>query len=159
PCSSPERWIMRLEGLVRGFVLCVFWVGAAWGQTSSSTARIETVPLHLTMPESYQVTAVLEPARRVTVVAAAGGVVRGLDVRVGGMVREGQDLAQLDRGEANAKLKMALAEVKEKQGLVKGYRDPSTAEIAQAQLEAAEARAELARLELDRYSVRAPFGG
>jgi multidrug efflux pump subunit AcrA (membrane-fusion protein) len=150
---------MRLGGSLGVFSLCVFWAGAVWGQTAPAAARIETVALRLTMPEAYQVTVVLEPIRRVTVVAPTDGVVRSLDGRLGGMVRESQELAQLDRSEATAKLKMAAAEVKEKQALVNAGTGNPILEVYRAQLEAAQARAELAQLELARCTVRAPFAG
>jgi multidrug efflux pump subunit AcrA (membrane-fusion protein) len=109
------------------------------------------------MPDRYQVWSVLEPIRRVTLVAAADGVIRSLDARPGGVVRESQELAQLDRTEANAKLKIASAEMKEKQALLKSNKTYEV--IYQAQLEAAQARAELAQIELDRCTLRAPFAG
>src|SRR5262245_46346113 len=108
---------MRLGDTLIAFSLWLF-CSVTWGQTAPTTARIETVPLQLTMPESFRVAIVLEPARRLSVIAAVDGAVRSLDVRLGATVRENQDLAQLDRSEANAKVKMALAEVKEKEGLV-----------------------------------------
>ena len=150
---------MRLGGWSPTIALCVVWGGVAWGQaqTAPGSARIETVPLHLAMPEAYQVAVVLEPARRVMVVAPADGVIQSLDARLGGTVREAQELAQLDRSEANAKLKMAAAEIKEKQALLKS--NAGQGEVYSAQLEAAQARAELAQLELARCTIRAPFAG
>src|SRR4029077_8383247 len=110
---------------------------------------VETVPLQLTMPDPYQVTVALEPVRRLVVVAPADGVIRSLDARLGGMVRGSQELAQLDRSESIAKLKVASAEVKEKQTLFKSNpsNTPAVGDIYQAQWEAAQARAELAQLE------------
>jgi multidrug efflux pump subunit AcrA (membrane-fusion protein) len=148
---------MRIEGLSRAFVMCLLGSGAAWGQTPHTSARIETVPLELTMPDRYQVWAVLQPIRRVTLVAATDGVIRSLDARPGASVREGQELAQLDRTEATARLKIALAEVKEKQALLKSNKTYEV--IYQAQLEAAQARTELAQFELDRCTLHAPFAG
>jgi hypothetical protein len=58
------------------------------------------------MPDPYQVTVVLEPVRRLVVVAPTDGVIRSLEARLGGMVRGSQELAQLDRGESIAKLKV-----------------------------------------------------
>jgi multidrug efflux pump subunit AcrA (membrane-fusion protein) len=55
--------------------------------------------------------------------------------------------------EAEARLRIAAAEAKEKQGLMKA------SATAAAQVEAAEARVELARAQLDRCRVRAPFPG
>ena len=106
---------MFVKGLSRGFAVLIVWVGMASGQTLPTAARIESVPLELTMPERYQVTEVLEPIRRVTLVAPADGFVRSIEARLGATVRESQEIAQLDRTEAAARLKMASAEVKEKQ--------------------------------------------
>ena len=146
---------MRVAGLSFAFGFCLFCGTMTYGQTPPPTARIETVPLRLTMPDPYQVWAVLEPTRRLTVIAPADGVIRTLDARLGGSVRESQELAQLDRSEANARLQVATAEVKEKQALVKAM----GTDVVQAQLEAAQARATLAQIELDRCTIRAAFSG
>jgi hypothetical protein len=147
---------MKVFGLSRGFGICLIWTGLAWGQTSSVSSKVEFVPLELTMPERYQIAPVLEAVRRVTLVAPRDGLVRSFSVQLGAMVRDSQEVAQLDRTEAAAKLKVALAEVKEKQALVKRQaRD----EVSEAQLEGAQGRAELAQLELDRCTLHAPFAG
>jgi multidrug efflux pump subunit AcrA (membrane-fusion protein) len=148
---------MRLAGLSFAFSLCLIGGTRAWGQTTGATARVETVPLRLTQPDPYQVMAVLEPMRRLTIIAPVDGVIRTLDARLGGSIRESQELAQLDRNEANARLQVATAEVKEKQALLKEHK--TNADVAQAQLEAAQARATLAQLALDRCTIRAPFPG
>jgi RND family efflux transporter MFP subunit len=153
---------MKLGGWLRGLFLCVFWGELAAGQTAPTSVRIETIPLHLTMPDAYQVTVVLQPVRRLLLVAPADGVIRRLDARLGAMVRESQELAQLDPDQATAQLKIALAEVKEKEALVKSNvtaDNVTRVAIYQAQLDAAQARSELAKLELDRRTVRAPFAG
>ncbi len=147
---------MRLASLSGVFSLCLLCGGVAWGQTGATTARIDTTSLRLTMPDPYQVVAVLEPIRRLTIVASSDGLIRTIDARLGGPVRESQELAQFDRAEANAKLLVAQAEVKEKQALIKA--NPGS-EVFPAQLEAAQARAALAQLQLDRCTIRAPFPG
>jgi multidrug efflux pump subunit AcrA (membrane-fusion protein) len=144
----------------RAFGLCLFAAGFGWAQALPTSATIDSVPIELIMPERYQVSSVLDPIRRVALVAPADGVVRTLDARPGAIVRESQELAQLDRSEAAARVKMAQADVKEKQAVLRsasggGIRQ----EVATAQVEAAEARAELAQLELDRLTLRAPFAG
>ena len=108
--------------------------GPALAQTPAASARIDTTSLRLTMPDPYQVTAVLEPIRRVTIIAPADGLIRTLDARLGLPVRESQELAQFDRGESNARLLIAQAELKEKQA------SRNNTGAAQAQVEAAEAR-------------------
>ena len=150
---------MRLAGLS---TMAFFWLiggSVAWGQSSAASARIETVSLHLTSPDSYQVMAVLEPIRRLTIVAPADGFIRTVEARLGASVRESQELAQFDRNEANARLQVAQAEVKEKEALTKANAGTPAADVCQAQLEAAQARKTLAQLELDRGTIRAPFPG
>jgi multidrug efflux pump subunit AcrA (membrane-fusion protein) len=148
---------MWVNGPVRGLALLAVWAGVASGQALPTTAKIDSVPLELTAPERYQVAEILEPIRRVTLVAPADGFIRSMESRLGTSVRESQEIAQLDRTEAAARLKMAAAEVKEKESLVPTVALP--ARVLQAQVEAAQARAELAQLALDRCTIRAPFGG
>jgi multidrug efflux pump subunit AcrA (membrane-fusion protein) len=152
---------MCRKGLSRGLAVLFAWVGIACGQTVPTAARIESVPLELTMPERYQVAESLEPIRRVTLLAPADGFIRSMEVRLGETVRGSQEIAQLDRTEASARLKMASAEVKEKQSVLKSpaASQSLTSDVVGAQIEAAEARVELAQLALDRCTLRAPFAG
>jgi multidrug efflux pump subunit AcrA (membrane-fusion protein) len=149
---------MRSTGISCGFFLSLLYCsGAASAQTLPTAARIESVPLELTMPERYHVAEVLEPIRKVTLVAAGDGLIRSTEGRLGEVVRETQEIAQIDRTESAAKLKMATAELHEKQALLKSNKNSS--DVYQAQVEAAEARVELAQIELDRCTLRAPFSG
>ena len=148
---------MVLWGVLRALGLCLLGAGVGWAQSLPTAATIESIPLELTMPERYRVTTVLEPVRKVALVAPADGIVRGLEAPLGTVVRASAEVAQLDRAEALARLKMAQAEVKEKQLL--GKSNQNYKEVYAAQLEAAQAKAELAQLELDRLSLRAPFAG
>ena len=148
---------MLVKSLSHGFALPLLAAGIASGQTLPTAARIESVPLELTMPERYQVAEILEPIRRVTLIAPADGFIRSMESRLGAQVRESQEVAQLDRNEAAARLKMAAAEVTEKEAELKA--NTSAPHVKKAQLEAAQARAELAQLALDRCTLRAPFAG
>ena len=153
---------MCRNGLSRGLAFLLFtWMGVASGQTVPTAARIESVPLELTMPERYQVAESLEPIRRVTLVAPADGFIRSMDVRLGETVRGSQEIAQLDRTEASARVKLASAEVKEKQSLSKSSSTSQgqSPDVVEAQIEAAQAKLDLAQLALDRCTLRAPFGG
>src|SRR5271165_7569678 len=107
------------RGLLRVLGLCMLGAGAGWAQALPTAATIESIPLELTMPEHYRVTAVLEPVRKISLVAPADGIVRGLESPLGAVVRASAEVAQLDRAEALARFKIAQAEVKEKQGLGK----------------------------------------
>lgn len=148
---------MSFTGISPGCVLSILWSGVVCAQTLPTSARIEAIPLELTMPERYRVIEVLEPIRKVALVAPRDGLIRSIEARLGAVVRDSVEVAQLDRTEAAARLKMAIAEQHEKQALLKNNRDSS--EVYQAQVEAAEARVELAQLELDRCTLRAPFAG
>jgi len=148
---------MRFTGISRGLFLSIVWSGAAYAQTLPTAARIESIALELTMPERYKVLEVLEPIRKVTLVAASDGLIRSMQGRLGAVVRETEEIAQIDRTEATAKLKMAAADLHEKQALLKTNKELS--EVYQAQVEAAAARVELAQIELERCTLRAPFSG
>jgi multidrug efflux pump subunit AcrA (membrane-fusion protein) len=146
----------------QGMIALGIWLSgtaATLAQALPTTASIETIPLELTMPERYHVTAVLEPVRRVTLVAPADGIVRGIEAPLGMTVRANQEVAQLDRREALARVKLAQADVKEKQALLKAAQTSDAQEAFKAQIEAAEARVELAQIDLDRLTLRAPFAG
>jgi multidrug efflux pump subunit AcrA (membrane-fusion protein) len=154
-------WLRGSTAVVTALA-CVMAVGA-WaqapnGSSGTQTARVETAPLDLLPPERYQVPVVLEPNRRVAVMATADGVLRALAVALGATVREGQELGQLDRTEASARLKIAQAQVKEVQAEF-ASKTGHDAEIGKARVEAAQGRAELAQLDVDRCTLRAPFAG
>ena len=148
---------MTLSCILRGLAVSVFWSAAAGAQTLPTAARIEAVPLELTMPERYQLTEVLEPIRKVSLVAPRDGLIRSIEVRLGAVVRDSSEIAQLDRTEAAARRKMAGAVLREKQALKKT--NAGNSEVYQAQIEAAEAAVELAQLDLDRCTLNAPFSG
>jgi membrane fusion protein (multidrug efflux system) len=148
--------------MVRGILaagISLLGAAAAWAQALPTAATIESVPLELTMPEHYHVTAVLEPIRRVAIVAPADGMIRGIEAPLGTTIRASQEIAQLDRAEATARLKVAQAEVREKQAVAKVAANSPNEPYYKAQLEAAEAKLELAQLALDRLTLRAPFSG
>jgi multidrug efflux pump subunit AcrA (membrane-fusion protein) len=148
---------MLAKSVSRGFAFLLACASVAVGQTLPTSARIESVPLELTMPERYQVAELLEPVRRVTLIAPADGFVRSIEFRLGAPVRELQEIAQLDRGEATARLKIAAADVKEKESELKT--NSASSELARSHLEAAQARLDLARIALDHCTLRAPFSG
>ena len=73
---------MTLSCIMRGLALSIFWSAVACAQTLPTAARIESVPLELTMPERYQLTEVLEPIRKVSLVAPRDGLIRSIEVRL-----------------------------------------------------------------------------
>ena len=157
---------MKVSAIAATIVAMLLATFSARGQVASSTAtatataKIDVQPLELIAPERYQVPSVLEPVRRVTLIATSDSILRNQDAKAGAMVRDGQEVAQLDRTEAMAKLKIAQAVVKEEKALLEGFKGEATqSAVAEAHLEAALAKAELAQLELDRTTIRAPFAG
>ena len=157
---------MKSRGLSAAMGLLLAASGLARGQAPETSAKVETVPLTLTPPDRYQMPSVLEPIRRVTVIAPSDGVLRTFDLPVGSAVRSGQEIAGLDRSEAAARLKISQASVKEMQAALDAVKlngqtpanKPALAQ-AEARLEAAKGRAELVQLELDACTLRAPFAG
>jgi HlyD family secretion protein len=141
---------MRLGGFWFAFSLCLVCGARAVGQPAATSARIETAALRLMEPDPYQVATVLEPVRRVKIIAPMDGLIRTVDARLGAGVRESQDLVGFDPSEANARLKIATAELMEKKA---GVTSSGPA------VEAAEARVELAQAQVKRCSIRAPFAG
>lgn len=115
--------------------------GRATAQTAAS-ARIETTNLRLIDPEPYRVTAVLQPIRRLKLVAPMDGLIQRVDARLGESVRQSQEVVTFDPTEANARFQIATAGLKG---------------VAAGSSEAATARVELARAILQRCKVKAPF--
>ena len=74
---------MFAKGLSRGFALLLVGVGMASGQTVPTAARIESIPLELTMPERYQIAELLDPIRHVTLIAPVDGFIRSMEFRLG----------------------------------------------------------------------------
>lgn len=157
---------MKSRGWSAAMALLLATSGLARGQAPETSAKVETIPLTLAPPDRYQIPSVLEPIRRVAVMATADGVMRTFDLPVGSAVRSGQEIAGLDRTEAAARLKISQASVKEMQAALDAVKlngqtpanKPALAQ-AEARLEAAKARAELVQLELDACTLRAPFAG
>jgi multidrug efflux pump subunit AcrA (membrane-fusion protein) len=161
---------MMVRGLAvaAGMGVSVVVLSAAWAQAPSSSARVDISPLELTAPDRYLIPTVLEPVRRVTLVAPADGALVSQKAKIGDEVKEGQEVAQLDRTEAAARLKAAQAEVREQQAALEveaarggddGSASKATRAMLQARVEAAQAWAELAQIVHDRMTLRAPFAG
>jgi RND family efflux transporter MFP subunit len=165
--SSGVKPILMLTTLTTAAALASAVAPLAFAQSPPTSAKVDTSPLHLLAPDRYQVTADLLPIRSVTLVAPADGIVRSQDARAGAAVRANQEVAQLDKSEASARLKIAQAEVKEQQAMLAIAKASSGSDktpshqvaVAQARLDAAQARAELSQAELDRCTLRAPFAG
>lgn len=159
---------MAFRILVAVIGLAIMPALAARGQSTSSspssTARVETAAIELTLPDKYQIPVVFEPNRKVTVMAPADGILRAFSVPIGATVRELAEIGQLDRTEASARVKVAEAVVKEMEAALaevkaRAPKSKPLVDQAEARLEAAKARAELEQVALDRCTFRAPFSG
>jgi multidrug efflux system membrane fusion protein len=106
-------------------------------------------------------------ARNVSVPAETVGLVISQPIRKGTNVTEGDVLCKLDPGaraaqllEVEAGLAEALVEAEAATTLSrKGFASETTRTARQAQLEAAQARVDLVRLDIARLEIRAPFDG
>ena len=127
-------------------------VGPGPGNPNQVAAKVERAVLHLTPPDRYRVTTVVEPLRKVAVMAPSDGVLRNLAVPVGSTVREGQEIARLDTNGALARSR-SRGERQGDAGRIRrgevGRRHHAVRPIAEARLDAAKARAELAQMEVD----------
>ncbi len=163
---------MRSRGVTATVAVLVVAFSTVRAQAPPTSAKVDTEPLVLTPPDRYLVPSVLEAVRRVSLVATTDGVVRSQDAKAGASVREGQEIAQLDKSEAAARLKIAQAEVRKAQAeldlvsiQVKSEGEKSggigKAQVSQAQamFEAAQAHAELVQIAFDHCTLRAPFAG
>lgn len=152
-------WSTALLGLALVALPTSMTTSMTRAQQVPDSAKVESIPLELKSPDRYQIPAVLEPIRRVTITAPSDNILRSMDLPVGSAVRDRQEIAQLDRAEALARAKIADANVKEMQATLALQKKGPNAPVAEAQLEAAQARAELAALDLERCTLRAPFAG
>jgi biotin carboxyl carrier protein len=136
--------------------------GAA-GNPNQLAAKVERAMLHLTPADRYRLPLIVEPLRKVIVMAPSDGVLRSIAVPVGSTVQEGQEIARLDTNAALTRYRVAKASVKEMDtevAIAKASANPATGvAIAEARLEAAKARAELAQIEVESCTLRAPFAG
>jgi multidrug efflux pump subunit AcrA (membrane-fusion protein) len=148
-------------------VLALVTSTVASGQPSTSgnpnqlAAKVERALLHLTPADRYRVPLIVEPLRKVIVMAPSDGILRSIAVPVGSTVQEGQEIARLDTNAALTRFRVAKASVKEMQAEADIAKGHSVAAIAsaEARLEAAKARAELAQIEVESCTLRAPFAG
>ena len=134
------------------------WAGLACGQTLPTAARIESVPLELTMPERYQV----DGGPRADPAGHAGRTGRWVHPQHGSPA--GRDGARV-AGDRAARPDRGRRPAEDGHGRGQGEAGASPRarqahpESSEAQLEAAQARVELAQLALDRCTLRAPFAG
>jgi multidrug efflux pump subunit AcrA (membrane-fusion protein) len=131
--------------------------GVPPGSAATSNVRIERAVLALSAPDRYQIPVRLEPMRRLVLKAPADGIVQALPARLGDAVRERQDVVVLDRAEALARLKIAQADLRAQESRVQTGGGGAAQVQTQAELEAAQARVELAQLAADRCALRAPY--
>jgi multidrug efflux pump subunit AcrA (membrane-fusion protein) len=131
------------------------------GNPNQLAAKVERAWLHLTPVDRYRLPLIVEPLRKVIVMAPSDGILRSIAVPVGSTVQEGQEIARLDTNAALTRYKVAKASVKEMQAEADIAKGQSVAAIAsaEARLEAAKARSELAQIEVESCTLRAPFAG
>ena len=116
---------------------------------------------------AYGSTAVLEAAEEASVAARQSGVVVEIQVEEGDFVEEGQVLAQLETDQLQLRAKQAQANLKqlanEMQRMKRMHKQNMVSadayERVQFEFEAQKARTELAELNLEHATIRAPISG
>ena len=91
---------MSFFGVSRGIGICLIWTGLASAQTVPVSAKIEAVPMELTMPERYQTRRSLNRSERSLWWLRWMGWFQVSVPSLCATVRESQEVAQLDRSEA-----------------------------------------------------------
>lgn len=119
------------------------------------------------MAALYRTSATLRPEKRATVPARTRGVIEGFSVEEGDAVRAGQALVRLEDTEQKIELAGATSNLSEKERAFrrsqklhkKNALSFNDLEKARRALDDAKQRSALAKLALDRTTIRAPFAG
>jgi multidrug efflux system membrane fusion protein len=136
----------RIAYLVGSGVLVVI-AGAALGRQSQAT--VHTVPLNPQNSSQYDLRCELQPAREVTVIAPASGIVREVTPKLGDQVRPLTQLARMDDRLQQIAVKRAAAQVKAAGAALKALQEQSASAVEIARAEAALAVAEADKEEAD----------
>lgn len=134
---------------------------------ASTGLRVEVAEVHPTRTEvDLELGGEVQGDADATLATASGGVVEGVYVRNGEVVRKGQALVALDASlyaasldQARSQHTLAASELARLETLGKGDVSASQLERARAQAESAEAQLRQARIRASRATVRAPFAG
>src|SRR5688572_21528344 len=126
-----------------------------------ASVRLETID------EALDLTGQLEADESVMIRAETSGIIESVDFREGQEVESGALLFRLRDPEQRARLREAQAQVvlteqawRRAEALAKtGVVSAADLDLARANREAAQARVDLARVEVERTEIRAPFAG
>lgn len=123
---------------------------------------IKREPIIVSDPKGYQVPLRTIPARHLEMTAPADGVIRQVLVKPGAKplvqteaLRLDDETQKLVLDRARAQHQAAKVELK----IAQGKKDADLEELAKAHVAAAEADLKLAELQLERVSIKLPFGG
>lgn len=158
------------------------WLGAAPAESQTSKPAAEnragTTPLPTAAPgdqvvikrdpvvridpQKYRASLSLAAKRTVALVAPFDGVVRSVTAKIGQKVQEKADVVRLDNAVQKLQLQRAqsllkVATLEQKLAGEKTFGDQR--ELLQAKVDAAKADVDLAQLQMDLTTVRAPFAG
>ncbi len=137
--------------------------GRGYQRPGAVLPTVETAPVALLDPEPYQVAALLEPIRSLTLRAGADATVREISAEPGDLIKQGKLIARTDPAEAQLRFRLAEAQLSEQKLAHKlaGTDPAGSASLgaAKARVDAAEAQLEIARMALAANNLNAPFDG
>jgi RND family efflux transporter MFP subunit len=170
--NSIKKFLLVILFSVSGAAL-IQGCNVASGEEAESEEEVVTIPVEATRAEVsdiaayYSGTATLEAEERATIVSQTTGVVLQVMAEEGDFVDAGQVLARLETDRYNLEVQRAQAEFKRLEADFERKQELFQRELVsveafeqvRANLEAAKAEYELAKLDLRYTSIRAPFAG
>lgn len=128
----------------------------------SSPLVVHKEPIQIVSQRSYQIPLYLEPNQKVQITAPVTSTILKVNVESGDMVKKGDELVQLENIVQRLELEKATAarEMAEVQlRMAEKSEDEDEIQLATARVAYSKAELELAKYELNRTSVKAPFDG
>jgi RND family efflux transporter MFP subunit len=123
---------------------------------------IKREALQITDGRAYRIPILLEPIKRMELVAPVDGVVATVSTKIGAKVAKEASIIQIDDTHAELRAKRAKALVnaaKVEKRIADGTKNADAIELAAARLEAAEADAAIVDAETQQLTLRAKFAG
>lgn len=174
PLTHWSGGLLGDSGSLRG-VVCLgmlgVWLMATAGmlaaQEEPSQVVIKREAVRLISPDQFQIPLSLSAEKKVRIQSRVEGVVQNVRVQAGGKVSNQEEMLKIESASAARKLELARASLKlatmkrdrVKAEVQEGIKPASELELAEAEVLVAQAQLDLAQLNLEQTSIRAPFAG